>query len=474
MAMARMLHWASCAASALGGFALAVLISRGDAGPSRTDVVTEIAVVEPDSQPQEFAANLAEEPLSLAKMPEDVVDVESVIIAQAVSEVFPSPRLAPSPIPPDHLVPPPQAEPQSDQKSSPVDELIRQEIADVTPEEMDVWRSELKDLPIEAAREILKLRRSIDFAPTDPSNSIDLPTPSVLPPDPLILPEPPRSLSSVNRPRVTESASLIESSLHDLRVAHRVLANNLVNSLTPGFKRLELIWHDSSYQSPSANVYLGSGSSLAETRVDTSPGVIEKSSSSWNLAVEGPGWFRLKHGDEIAVTRNGRLTHHDGTLGVRNGTAFWRLEPIVRLPDSFHEITIQPDGTVLVAEDPRTDKLTTVGTIRLVDVSATALTPLGQSLYAVPQTMSVMSTPAKTESVGVIRQGYCERSNVDFDMEMEALQRLTTHITRLQQAVDAMGDTKGFGELTHTPAAPKPSVSQPASHTRQLPPAIAE
>ncbi len=447
----------------LAGFALAVLISSRPhpTQPTTHEVyATELAV--PATDPVEI---VAEDACELALF--DVEDASSanaqdVIVAQA------PPQLSPSAIPPNHLVPPPTDDLQFIEDPSPVDDLIRQEIADPTPAEMDVWRSELKDLPIDAAREILKLRRAIDFSPPSSLGEFDLPDPAILPPDPLFLPEPAKSLSPMPSSTVSESTQVIATSLRDLRLAHRVLANNLVNSMTPGFKRLELVWQDTAYQSPSAKVYLGSGGALAETRVDVSLGQLEKSASMWDLAVDGPEWFELRSGDDVSLTRNVRMTQEDGVLGMRIGNTFWQFEPPIVIPADCHKLTVHTDGTVDVAETPQSEASISCGRIQLVNVSAESLTPLGQSLYAASQNTVPLSA---SNTRGVIRQGYRERSNVDFDRELEELQRLESYIQELQQLVDEMGD---FGDLTQKPAVSPRHAPQPAAHVESFPPAVAE
>ncbi|WP_166825973.1 flagellar hook basal-body protein [Thalassoroseus pseudoceratinae] len=480
MAMTRMMHRIGYAMTAIAGFAAAVFINhRADLSqPTVTELVaTEAAVAQAIEVPanQEELPEVEDVALTSEARWETVASSQSgsIVMAQA-SPSFPAPRLAPTPIPPEHLVPPPHGEPKTIDQPSPFDELLQQEIDEPTSAELEVWRSELKDLPIDAAREILKLRRSIDFSPAAPKDNADLPFPSSPPPDPLFLPEPPRSLSSVTQAAPLESANVIEKSLHDLRLAHRVVANNIANSLTPGFKRLELIWRDAAYQSPSANVYLGAGSSLTETRVDFSNGELEKSSSPWNVAIEGAGWFQVQYGEEICVTRSGRFSIHDGLLGVRIGSAFWHLEPRVHVPSDDVELVIQPDGTVHASGNTPEETSSAFGRIQLVSVPTDSLTPLGQSLYVSNTARPIVAGDSVTDTVGQLRQGFRERSNVDFQTEIDGLKRLETHIQRLQQIVNGLAANDDPLNLSRAQHSRKTDKPRPASHTDSLPPAIAE
>ena len=125
-----------------------------------------------------------------------------------------------------------------------------------------------------------------------------------------------------------------------------VIANNLANVETTGFKRelgiVQARYSEAAQQglsTPGAGTIddLGGGVQLAETKTDFSPGAIQLTGNPADLAIRGDGFFVVRKGDQEMLTRAGnfRLTS-TGELVTQQGY------PV--LSDSRTPIAIRPDG----------------------------------------------------------------------------------------------------------------------------------
>ncbi len=139
-----------------------------------------------------------------------------------------------------------------------------------------------------------------------------------------------------------------------------VLANNLANASTTGFKRDLLRAQafppfDADRGQPVRPDHLEpfpGGLLPAETVTDFSQGSLQATRNPWDLAVTGPGFLRVTDGDQEFLTRDGRLAiSQDGRLITRDhnldvlsttGRPVAGLDPGI-IPD------VGPDGRVTQA-----------------------------------------------------------------------------------------------------------------------------
>lgn len=219
-----------------------------------------------------------------------------------------------------------------------------------------------------------------------------------------------------------------------------VIANNLSNVNTVGYKKSRASFQDLMYQTlrsadgidgqpVPAPLQVGRGVAVAATYRDMSPGGLEQTGRELDFAIQGRGFFRVKRYDGTeAYTRAGNFAiGMDGNTPYLTDTNGNRIldkngNPI-RLPDQFTSLKIGPDGTI-VAEVPAQPQLQQVGRLAVVYFKNPAgLENLGDNLYkataASGQAMEVdMTVPGEAALVGSIRQGYLESSNVQVVEEM--------------------------------------------------------
>jgi flagellar basal body rod protein FlgG len=201
-----------------------------------------------------------------------------------------------------------------------------------------------------------------------------------------------------------------------------VIANNLANSETVGFKKdlaqfrqRPVASQEAQYAGMSSNDLLDhiSGGLLAEpTRVDLSQGPLMNTGSNMDAAISGSGMFEVQSGANIRLTRNGQFQiDSQGNLVLANDRGQQVLgddsKPIQI--DTSLPITIGSGGQI--AQGGKV-----VAQIGLFDAPKPAdLHKEGDGLYSYPNMKSL--TPA----TGSIMGKTLEQSNVDPTTEMTNL-----------------------------------------------------
>ena len=160
-----------------------------------------------------------------------------------------------------------------------------------------------------------------------------------------------------------------------------VVANNLANVNTTGFKRDRASFEDLIYQNvrqvgasssqdtelPSG-LNLGTGVRTVATQKLHTQGNLVQTNNNLDLAIEGKGFFQILTPDgTIQYTRDGTFSlSQDGEIVTANG---YPLEPAITVPANTLSLTVGTDGTVsaLVAGN---DAPTQIGNIELGHLGA--------------------------------------------------------------------------------------------------------
>jgi flagellar basal-body rod protein FlgG len=211
----------------------------------------------------------------------------------------------------------------------------------------------------------------------------------------------------------------------------RVIANNLANVNTTGFKRDRAEFETLAYQMVTAagatssgdNRYaiglnLGTGVQTVGTARVTTQGSLNTTDNPLDLAIEGDGYFQVVRADGgTAYTRAGNFhLSAEGKIVTSDGQP---LQPEIQIPDGATGITVGNDGTVSVTVAGQTEA-TEVGRIELARfVNGAGLQALGGNLYAeTAASGSAQVGQAGLEGRGSIRQGALEGSNVNVVQEL--------------------------------------------------------
>lgn len=233
-----------------------------------------------------------------------------------------------------------------------------------------------------------------------------------------------------------------------------VIANNLANVSTTGFRRSRVEFQDLIYQTvrtaggTTANgqalptgIQLGHGTRSVSTEFLHIQGALAQTGNALDMAIEGSGFFRVtRPAGDIAYTRAGNFkSDAEGRLVTVDGYA---LDPQISIPQDATSITITPDGTVSVQVAGQTASQQ-VGQLTLaMFVNPGGLQAMGRGLF-VPTDGSgaaIEGTPGDL-GLGTIGQGMLETSNVEVVNEMVDLiasQRAYEVNQRVVQAADDM------------------------------------
>jgi len=208
-----------------------------------------------------------------------------------------------------------------------------------------------------------------------------------------------------------------------------VIANNLANVNTVGFKRSRADFEDLLYQlvrmagtenadgtQVPTGMQIGMGSRPTAVQKVFTQGDYENTGNELDWAIEGAGFFKIVSNGEELYTRGGAFKlDRDGYVVTSNGD---RLQPEFAVPADTTRISIDPYG-LLVASDPGGNPLASVQLTVFDFANPAGLYSIGRNLYRPTQASGdpVEGSPG-TENFGTIAQGFLEQSNVDVVKEM--------------------------------------------------------
>ncbi len=210
-----------------------------------------------------------------------------------------------------------------------------------------------------------------------------------------------------------------------------VIANNLANVNTTGFKKSRAVFQDLLYQNlrqPGAQssqntqypsgLQLGTGVRPVATERIMTQGNLTQTGNSLDVAINGQGFFQiLKPDGTIAYTRDGTFQlNNQGQLVTSSG---YVLQPPVTIPPGAQTITIGNDGTVSVTLAGQSAPQQ-VGSIQLANfLNPTGLQSIGDNLYLQTASSGAPTTGQPTfNGLGSLQQGYLETSNVNVVAEL--------------------------------------------------------
>ena len=210
-----------------------------------------------------------------------------------------------------------------------------------------------------------------------------------------------------------------------------VIANNLANVNSSGFKKSRADFQDILYQTAKlpgttsgtgnespTGVQVGLGSKVAAVQKVFTVGDIHKTESELDIAIEGQGFFQVSlPNGELAYTRSGAFKKDSsGRLTTSEG---YPLSPEIVIPSNASSVSIGQSGTVEVTLDGQNTP-SEVGTIELASFSNPGgLKSIGRSLFAETSATGAPSTGIPGEDgFGLLSQGYLEGSNVSIMEEM--------------------------------------------------------
>ncbi len=234
----------------------------------------------------------------------------------------------------------------------------------------------------------------------------------------------------------------------------RVIANNLANVSTTGFKRDRANFATLAYQnarvagqqSSSETQYatglnLGTGVGVQSTsRIDT-VGTLQTTSNPLDMALDGDGFFQVQMpGGTTGYTRAGNFSRSpEGQLVTAQG---YQVIPAIQIPDGADSITVAADGTVSAtlqgqSEPQELGQLTIASFTNPAGLQATSDNFLLETGASGPAQVGVAGENGR----GNIKQGMLEGSNVSIVEELVDMiecQRAYEINSKMVSAVDEM------------------------------------
>lgn len=213
-----------------------------------------------------------------------------------------------------------------------------------------------------------------------------------------------------------------------------VIANNLANVSTNGFKRQRPVFEDLLYQTlrqPGAQssqstqipsgLQIGTGARPVSTASIFNQGSLLQTGNSLDVAIDGAGFLQVLLPDgTTAYTRDGSFQKdNQGQMVTSSG---YPVQPSITIPSNAITITIANDGVVSVTQ-PGTSATTQVGTLQLATfINNAGLQRIGENLF-LETASSGSPTPSSpgTNGAGVLNQNYVETSNVNVAEELVSM-----------------------------------------------------
>ncbi|MDZ4790700.1 MAG: flagellar basal-body rod protein FlgG [Hyphomicrobiales bacterium] len=237
-----------------------------------------------------------------------------------------------------------------------------------------------------------------------------------------------------------------------------VIANNIANINTTGFKRARAEFTDLLYQTERAagapnrggqepvpeGANLGLGVRTTAIRNLHLQGALTQTGNKLDLALNGRGWFQVNSAEgDVLYTRAGAFNKNaTGEIVTADG---YTVQPGMTVPENTTEIIVNESGQVY-ARVGREAELQELGQLSLANfVNDVGLEPLGGNLYRETTASGAAVTGvAGDPGFASVQQGYLENSNVDPVKEITELiaaQRSYEMNSKVIQAADSMFGT---------------------------------
>jgi len=233
-----------------------------------------------------------------------------------------------------------------------------------------------------------------------------------------------------------------------------VVANNLANVNTTGFKKSKVEFQDLLYQTNRAagaeggagnqvptSLQVGHGARAVATAKIFTNGELYQTGEKLDVAIHGNGFFKVTLADgSDAFTRDGAFKmNNSGGIVTSDGLPVTSFAGVT-IPATSTNLSISADGTVSITDQGVT---TTAGQITLSRFANPAgLESIGNSLLRATLAAGTEETGTPNlAGMGTVQQGYLELSNVKVVEEMVNLikaQRAYEINSKAIQAADEM------------------------------------
>jgi flagellar basal-body rod protein FlgG len=209
-----------------------------------------------------------------------------------------------------------------------------------------------------------------------------------------------------------------------------VIANNLANINTTGFKKDRANFEDLLYrthvhpgvqdatQTPTAvGTQTGLGVRVTSTQTDQRQGTLQLTGRELDIAIQGKGYLKvLDPSSQLPMyTRAGNLDiNANGQLVIGSAQTGRLIDPPITIPNDAEAIQINANGEVMTRV-PGQVELALQGQIQMAQfINPDGLLKVGENMYSETDASGPeqLSNPGE-QGLGSIRQGNLEASNVE-------------------------------------------------------------
>jgi flagellar basal-body rod protein FlgG len=208
-----------------------------------------------------------------------------------------------------------------------------------------------------------------------------------------------------------------------------VIANNMANINTTGFKKDRANFEDLFYRQirlpgaldadgsiTSTGVEVGLGTRVSSTQTNHGQGAFQTTNNPLDFAIEGKGFFRVTDpAGGVLYTRSGNFgINANNQLVLGSAQTGWILDPPVSIPQEATNVVVTTDGQVQYSTATDTT-LQNAGQLQITTfLNPDGLLKLGDNLY---KQTDASGTPTDgnpgDQGAGYVRQGALEASNVE-------------------------------------------------------------
>lgn len=219
-----------------------------------------------------------------------------------------------------------------------------------------------------------------------------------------------------------------------------IIANNLANVNTTGFKSMRANFEDLLYEvkeqpgvenatgsrTPSG-LLVGLGTRISNTQSDLTQGDPVRADGDFDMMINGSGLFQVRVADDtgtgVAYTRAGNFTiNADGFIVLNNSEGSVLTNPEIQVQETDTNIAISPDGEI-TATVPGSETRRVLGTLTLAKfINPAGLQNIGGNLLIETDASGPPITGEPNQGgFGKIMHKYLEASNVDPVKELVSL-----------------------------------------------------
>ena len=234
-----------------------------------------------------------------------------------------------------------------------------------------------------------------------------------------------------------------------------VIANNIANMRTTGYKRQRAEFQDMLYEhirrigtqtADQGNILpvgvdIGSGVKTVGTPRIMTQGTLTQTGGDLDVAIRGEGFFKIQLPDgTFAYTRDGSFQMDaQGRIVTAQGNL---VQPGITIPNNSTSLTINPQGQVSVILSGNTNP-TVLGQLTLTRfINKAGLLPIGDNLFTeTPASGPPQDGTPNTNGMGDVQQGNLEQANVEAVTEISdliAAQRAYEMNSKVISATDQM------------------------------------